>query len=254
MEHPKENSHWYDKAGNPAYTMIGRNGQERPTTLRDAKKNGLLPSVTTILKLIDKPGLNSWKFDQGVMSALTATRIEGESDKDFLARIKKDAQEQGRKAAERGTNIHAIVQKGFEDALGQEITPEDYSYYASARKTLLEACGDVKWVCEHSFATDRYGGKCDLHTDDYLIDIKSTDKDLETVQTWEEHDLQLAAYDAGIGGKNRRCGILYIHAITKESRVIWIDDKALRKGIKCFRDILAYWYDKNIEVENETNP
>jgi hypothetical protein len=35
-----EAGHWYDKGGNPAYTTIGKNGVERPTTLRDAKKLG----------------------------------------------------------------------------------------------------------------------------------------------------------------------------------------------------------------------
>lgn len=33
-----EAGHWYSKEGEPKYTIIGANGKERNTTLRDAKK------------------------------------------------------------------------------------------------------------------------------------------------------------------------------------------------------------------------
>ena len=44
-----ESGHWYTQEGEPMYTIIGANGKERNTTLRDAKNLGLVPSVTTIL-------------------------------------------------------------------------------------------------------------------------------------------------------------------------------------------------------------
>ena len=43
-----EAGHWYDRAGEPMYTIIGANGKERNTNLRDAKSLGLVPSVTTV--------------------------------------------------------------------------------------------------------------------------------------------------------------------------------------------------------------
>ena len=33
-----ESGHWYTQEGEPMYTIIGANGKERNTTLRDAKK------------------------------------------------------------------------------------------------------------------------------------------------------------------------------------------------------------------------
>ena len=33
-----EAGHWYDHEGKPMYTIVGVNGKERNTTLRDAKK------------------------------------------------------------------------------------------------------------------------------------------------------------------------------------------------------------------------
>ena len=39
-----ESGHWYSQDGEPMYTLIGANGKERNTTLRDAKSLGLVPS------------------------------------------------------------------------------------------------------------------------------------------------------------------------------------------------------------------
>jgi len=52
-------------------------GEPRPTTLRDARKLGLLPSVTNILNVIAKPELTAWLQEQAVMAALTLPRNAG---------------------------------------------------------------------------------------------------------------------------------------------------------------------------------
>ena len=83
-----ESGHWYTREGEPMYTIIGANGKERNTTLRDAKKEGLVPSVTTILSMIAKPSLENWKIDQALNSALTLDREEGESFQSFTYRCK----------------------------------------------------------------------------------------------------------------------------------------------------------------------
>ena len=54
-------SHWYDKDGSPRYEIEGKTGL-RPTTLRDARKHGWVPSVSTIWKdVVAAPGLVSWR-------------------------------------------------------------------------------------------------------------------------------------------------------------------------------------------------
>lgn len=244
-DHGKESGHWYRKDGTPAYTIIGANGKERNTTLRDARKLSLLPSVTQIIKCASAPGLTNWMIDQGIMAALTLPRLEGENDADFMARVKADSKEQARKAAERGTIIHAVVQDGFE-GIGAATTPY-VPYYESAKSTIYDQCGGmVTWFCEKSFATARYGGKVDLYNDAYLIDIKTTDKDIETLKLWDEHYQQLAAYEEGLWSiPPRKCGILYINVNTAASRLTWATEDDLAKGAKCFRALLDYWYAKN---------
>ena len=73
-----ESQHWYDQSGRPMYTVKAKDGTDRPTTLRDARKHGFLPSVTTIMSVMAKPGLESWKMNQMMMAALTLPRADGE--------------------------------------------------------------------------------------------------------------------------------------------------------------------------------
>ena len=49
-----ESGHWYTQEGDPMYTVIGANGKERNTTLRDAKKDNLVPVSYTHLTLPTK--------------------------------------------------------------------------------------------------------------------------------------------------------------------------------------------------------
>jgi hypothetical protein len=62
----KESGHWYDRTGKACHTqpVKSRPGDTRPTTLADARKLGLLPSVTGVLSILDKAQLNDWKLEQ----------------------------------------------------------------------------------------------------------------------------------------------------------------------------------------------
>ncbi len=239
VQHAKENGHWYDKSGNPAYTIVGKNGKERNTTLRDAKVLGLLPSVTSIIRLAAAPGLQRWLNEQLLLAALTSTRQEGEEEQAYIDRIIEEAGEQSKKARERGTLIHAYVQSGFE---GATLDAEAYKYYISASNTLEDTFNNkIVWQCEKPFATERYGGKIDLISDEYIIDIKTTSKELGNIKLWDEHFMQLAAYDFN---KDKKCGILYINTETAESQLIMATEEELNKGWDCFSALLDFYYAK----------
>ena len=63
-----ESSHWYYPDGKSCHSMPysdkKRAGESRPTTLKDARALKLLPSVTGILGVLDKPMLTDWKLEQ----------------------------------------------------------------------------------------------------------------------------------------------------------------------------------------------
>ena len=99
MEQLSEAGHWYDSKGAPTYTIVGLNRVERNTTLRDARKHGYVPSVTTIIGMAAKPSLENWKINQALNSAITLKQNPGETLEQFTHRCKRDSKEIGRKAA-----------------------------------------------------------------------------------------------------------------------------------------------------------
>src|SRR5215475_8412303 len=102
-----ENAHWYTREGEGLHLVPSASGEMRATTLRDARKLGLLPSVTNVLGVIAKPELVEWKMTQAVLAALTLPRLNGEGEDEFARRVVEDAQSRVRSAAEFGTAFHA---------------------------------------------------------------------------------------------------------------------------------------------------
>ena len=93
-------------------------------TLADARKLNLLPSVTTVLRILDKPALNEWKIEQGVLAVMTTPQLPGEEMDAFIHRVlhvEKVQDQEGKKARDRGTDIHAALESYF---LGREVSDE----------------------------------------------------------------------------------------------------------------------------------
>lgn len=106
-----DSAHWYQRDGVPLHTVTSLKGAPRPTTLRDARKLGLLPSVTNILGVIAKPELTAWLQEQAVMAALTLPRIAGETEDAFARRVVEDAHTMRDGAADFGTAFHAGAER-----------------------------------------------------------------------------------------------------------------------------------------------
>lgn len=88
------------------HTVLSLKGEPRPTTLRDARKLGLVPSVTNIIGIIAKPELTAWLQEQAVMAALTLPRIAGETEDAFAKRVVEDSLTTRDGAADFGTAFH----------------------------------------------------------------------------------------------------------------------------------------------------
>ena len=114
MSRASESNHWYTKDGQPMYTVIGKNGKERNTNLRDAREHGYIPSVTTILNVAAKPGLSVWLQQQAILAALTLPRNDGESESDWLDRVLTDSKAQCRDEADSGTSMHSEIHQHLE--------------------------------------------------------------------------------------------------------------------------------------------
>ena len=247
-EKVQENGHWYTKTGKPAYSTEGKTGT-RPTTLRDARKLGLLPSVTTIIGQLSKAGLDTWKQQQVLLSALTLPKLPDEPEADWLARVMKDSKETGRKAAERGNDIHAVIQTFYENVLA-DWPP----YVRKVEQTINEYFGNQLWTSERSFAhSDGFGGKVDLSSrgdpvsgwKGAVVDFKTKDTALDKVDVYFEHILQLSAYRQGLGLPEARCAIVFVNGTSNEVKLIEVEEAELRRGWLCFYHLLQVYQLKN---------
>jgi hypothetical protein len=241
-EKVQESGHWYTKDGSPAYTTVGKTG-ERPTTLRDARKLGLLPSVTTINGMLSKAGLDTWKQQQVLLAALTLPRQDGEPEQEWLARVMQDSKATGREAAERGTAIHAIIEAYFE----QVYMPEKPPYLDAIDKALRDAFGEQLWLSEKSFGHPLgFGGKCDLMSvNGFVVDFKTKEADLDKVDVYFEHEMQLAAYREGLGMPTARSAIVFVNGKTNHVKLIEVSQEKLQSGWECFEHLLRVYQIKN---------
>jgi hypothetical protein len=241
-ENTSESGHWYLPDGSPAYRIVGKNGKERNSTVKDAREHGLLPSVTTIIGCASKPALDVWKQQQAILSALTLPRLEGESEEDWLSRVVADSKETAKQAAERGTQIHGVIEAFYEGIYIPELPP----YVRAVENAINEHFGSQLWISEKSFAYGGFGGKCDLVAKSgFVVDFKTTEKDLDKLDYFFDHQMQLSAYRMGFEMPKARCAIVYVNALQNKAKLIEIPEDDLRIGWECFTHLLAYYRAKN---------
>jgi hypothetical protein len=241
-ENTSESGHWYLPDGSPAYRIIGKNGKERNSTVKDAREHGLLPSVTTIIGCASKPALDVWKQQQAILSALTLPRLEGESEEDWLSRVVADSKETAKQAAERGTQIHGVIEAFYEGIYIPELPP----YVRAVENAINEHFGSQLWISEKSFAYGGFGGKCDLVAKSgFVVDFKTTEKDLDKLDYFFDHQMQLSAYRQGFEMPKARCAIVYVNALQNKAKLVEIPEDDLRIGWECFTHLLAFYRAKN---------
>lgn len=236
--------HWYSRDGAPCYEVLAKSGLPRATTLSDARKLGLVPSVTTVLSVLAKPALEAWKVRQGILAALTLTREPGEPDDAYLARVFADSGEQAKAAAEEGTRIHNACEASFKG----EHFPHYYTPHVDAvcEELLRLFPGVNDWVAERSFChADGYGGKVDLHSPStgITIDYKGKDGDFSDGKklAYDQH-YQLAPYQRGLRLPLAPCANIFISRTHpgKVASHVW-KEKDVEAGWRVFASALSVW-------------
>ena len=242
--------HWYcATTGQPRYTTIGKNGKERNTTVRDARDGSLVPSVSTINGLLSKAGLNQYFQRMAIQATLDHAKWEGESNEDYIKRLLELAKEDSRKAAERGTAIHDILDSYFSCVYA----PEWPNYVHRIKECLDKTFGNRLWLSEKSFAhPEGYGGKVDLYSKPdpvnnlpgVVIDFKTTEKEPGDLTPYYEHTLQLAAYREGLV-PGAFCANIFVNGNTNEISLKMHTEQELRDGYESFLSLLKVFKLKN---------
>ncbi len=159
--------HWYKSLGNglaePCYEVPLKSGLGmKAVTLREARVLGLLPSVTNVLSILNKPLLNDWRVEQGIMAALTLPRLDGEPMDAFAKRVVTDMDTQRNTALDFGVEIHRAIEAELTQAhfiAPPAIEPFLASVRDWLRTRVLEIHGAELCVADPVLG---YGGKLDL--------------------------------------------------------------------------------------------
>lgn len=245
----QQSGHFYDAdTGESRHTIIGANGNSRTTTLRDAKKHGWLPSVTTILqRTLSKPELDLWKQRQVLMASLTLPRKEGESDETFCTRVMEDAFEQVGAAADLGTRIHAAIE---EHVQGREYDADLEPYVQAVDKWITE--NKVKFhaqerrvVCREDGWAGTTDGIISMESrEGYgVIDFKSRKSKPDfPMKPWATEPIQIACYARGLR-PNWTCtyGCNVFVSTTEPGRIedSWYEAVQMADDYACFKHINA---------------
>jgi ATP-dependent exoDNAse (exonuclease V) beta subunit len=103
----KQSAHWYTAEGSPAYEVPSADGKKMvKTTLTQARKMNLLPSVTSVFKVLNKEALNAWRIEQMFDAVFNNPIQEGESIDDYKRRIADVADSISLEARTTGDKIH----------------------------------------------------------------------------------------------------------------------------------------------------
>ena len=242
-----ENAHWYRRDGEPLHSVPSAKGEPRPTTLRDARKLGLLPSVTNVLGVINKPELVEWKMTQAVLAALTLPRRDGEDLGVFAKRVVEDAQSQVKGAAEFGSAFHAGAEHV---AKTLEVDPTGpYAAWLNRHRDWFQAnCVRMVWTERVLVNADLgYAGTADLLVEHHrcgltLVDYKTQGvKPGNTARAYGSWCQQLAAYRRAFG-KPVACMSVIVNSTEPSELVerLWIEEE-LRAGLESFEAALVIW-------------
>ena len=239
----KEGGHWYDVEGEARHTILSAKGEPRQTTLRDAKKFGWFPSVTTVMKVLAAPELDRWKQQQVLMASLTLPRNEGETDEVYCARILEDAFKQVDDAADLGTRIHQALENHFQ---GIPYASDMEQYVAPVKKWVAD--NGIKFL-KHELRLVNpilgYAGTTDALIEKdgvlHVLDYKSrkTKPDMK-ITPWNKEPMQIAAYAAI--AEARRGVNLYI-STTEPGRIgeAWYDEATIDREFEAFKSVCKLW-------------
>jgi hypothetical protein len=243
--------HWYQPDGTPLHQVPKADGKGmRDTTLADAKKLGLLPSVTGITDIVAKPALMNWKATQVAAAAFENPPTSEESAEYFIERVINASHHQVAGAADLGSKVHDALEKLLTE--GPDAIAEDmWAYVAPV----------VAWKKEAKITYDQienvlvnleigYAGRCDVLGHDaagapVIIDYKTRKtKPKQVCKPYDTQGMQLAAYAVAHYGLDRlpevKAWNVYI-STTEVGRVEGYQHESLLPHWEAFKAAAILW-------------
>lgn len=240
--------HFYDTQGNSCHELVGKNGKTRATTIKDARELGLFPSVSTIKELGIGQGLIMWMHDLLLQSVLKFPyHPEGQSEYEWRKQVMTDYAVAKGAAAKRGTEIHDKLDIYYTTGI---IDKEDEQFIVPVIKFVEERWPGVKWISEKSFVhPSGYAGRVDMHSlEGIVLDFKTKDKDdLSKITTYDDHKLQLSAYQEGLNlpAYTERYNLFVSTSPNTPGACKLIQSKEHDKWVRIFNTMFELWKLRN---------
>ena len=242
-------AHWYTETGRPAHEQLRNDDRgTRPTTIRDAKAQRLYPSVTSVLGIFAKPGLETWKIKQAILAAGENPRQPAETPEYWTQRVMDAAFAQVEAAADLGSGIH----EALDLAIGGEPFDPQYAPYILPVAEWVKKSGIVFTAREVVLVNkaEGYAGRVDAlfmfgKEGKGIIDWKTRKtKPGEKVTPYDGQGMQLAAYAAAHYGPDALPKVLaanvYISS-TEPGRVEVCKHNNLPELYETFLHACAIW-------------
>lgn len=251
----KEDAHYYGKDGTPCHG-----------TLREARKRGAYPSVSTALQALARPGLDYYKTQQLALAAVTYNFPADVTAEDKCRLIIEDSRKEVEAAAERGTYLHTLSHAAALGLKPEELRPQFARHYESFKfwaKSIHKVHKAEDVVVNHE---EGYAGRVDLiatigdenENEVEVIDFKSrkfkkvgtfadgnpgvcTIGDPHKVDSYDTDILQLSAYAFAAFDEPIAARSVYIDPATGAIHDhIWSKED-VADAFEVFKNVMAIW-------------
>lgn len=246
--------HWYQMDGTPAYQVPrakpGPNGElYRNTTLADAKKLALLPSVSGILRCAANEQVVQYRLKQLAIAMATSPLLDryraGEiTDAELLSGVGEEGDEDRNAKAAEGTACHEALERMLR---GEKFDPRWQNHCVKVMHHLRAIAPDDTWVPEVTFANPAllYGGKIDARSGDIFVDFKTCEPWDKKAPRYDDWPMQLMAYGIGCGISNPRCiSIVISRDPGAQVEVYEYTEAEKQRGWSMFDSLRMYWLAK----------
>lgn len=252
----KEDAHYYDKDGTPCHG-----------TLREARKRGAYPSVSTTLgQVVARPALDFYKAQQITLAAVTYNFPPNTPEDEKCRLIIEDSRKEVEAAAIRGTYVHTLAEAAVRGKKPKQLQPEFARHYEALKfwaKGIHEVHKMEEVVVNHE---EGYAGRVDLiatigdenENEVEVIDFKTrkfkkvgtfadgnpgvcTIGDPHRVDSYDTDILQLSAYAFAVFDEPVAARSVYIDPATGAIHDhIWSKD-AVAEAFEVFKNVMAIW-------------
>jgi len=239
--------HWYYPDATPCHQVAKRDGEMRNTNLRDARKLGLLPSVTGILGIIGKESLVSWRIKQALYSSLGLPKTDDETPDYWAKRCIAMSDKAKEDAAVSGSRIHDALEKAltnmpYPDELKVFVEPVAQGFkekeieITALEKTMTSVEYGYAGTCDMMFEWKSGKGICDHKT-------RNTTEG-KPFAKYETEPMQLASYYVMAYGEDSIDTAMLVNCLisrTEPGRFEFVRVENPRAAWEAFKACLTLW-------------